>query len=150
MRWSKGWVLACVLCLATGATAGELVGQVVRVQNGTLYLEHEGAVVPFRLDARTAFSDPELPRAALTRGTTVRATFTVSDLTNVATALSTARDAPVGSGAAPPRHDLPGTGGAGPFPVEVDERPTDIERTPGPPVPEEPGTENPREPPRVR
>lgn len=77
----------------TGTTTplggSQLTGRVVKSERGTIWVEHEGAIVPLKIDKNTLFTDPTLKRATdYKEGDEIRASFEVRKTDNVATSIA--------------------------------------------------------------
>lgn len=67
----------------------ELTGKVVRASNKMILVDHEGIVVPLKINAKTEFGDPSIKRGKdLKEGQEIRAAFTVKSTANWATRIS--------------------------------------------------------------
>jgi hypothetical protein len=62
----------------------EVEGQVVKVERRTLYVVHDGAVVPLKIDAQTQFTDPLQRPRDIQEGQLIRASFEVRGTDNIA------------------------------------------------------------------
>jgi hypothetical protein len=73
----------------TGQVSGnQLTGRVVKSDKKMVWLEHQGAIVPLKIDKNTQFNDPSLKRASdLKEGDEIRASFEVRKTDNVATSI---------------------------------------------------------------
>ncbi|MHB8879169.1 MAG: hypothetical protein ACYC8T_36175 [Myxococcaceae bacterium] len=82
----------------------ELSGEVVKVDENTLYLRHMGAIVPIELNSSTRFT--ELEKQDLKEGREVRASFTIEgETTNLAKEIRASK-----AGGAKPQEYGPGAG----------------------------------------
>jgi hypothetical protein len=78
--------------------ANELMGRVVKKSRKTVWLDHQGAIVPLTINKDTRFTQPGLTRIQdINEGDEIRASFEVKETENIATTVQRA-DAGVGGG----------------------------------------------------
>ena len=94
----------------------ELTGKVVKASKKMVWVDHNGAVVPLKVDNSTQFGDPNLKRAAdLQVGQEIRASYEVKETDNVAKSISMSGTGGSGSGdvMSPDSSINQGAGGSG-------------------------------------